>query len=528
VVEGIDGDQRRWTVLVILCISLIVLAIDSTVLNLALPSISRDLGSSASQLQWIIDAYILVFAALLLTTGAIGDRFGRKRLLQVGLVVFGFGSLAAALSISSEMLIVCRALLGIGGAMIMPSTLSIITDMFRDPRERAQAIAVWAAVFALGAGLGPVIGGYLLEYFDWNAVFFINLPIVAVALIGGYIYVRESTGEGAPKPDVAGVVLSAGGLFTLVYGIIKAGEQGWTASTVLVFLGVGTILLGVFAWWEKRSENNMLPLEFFRNMSFTGASGAMVLITFALLGSMFFLSQYFQSVQDYSPLAAALRFVPMAVVSFVITIMSAQVARRIGIKLTVSLGILTSGFGLFYLSQVATQDTSYLVLLGGIVIMALGIGMTMSPATDSMMGSLPVSRAGIGSAMNNTTRMVGGALGVAVLGAIMNATYLDRIEDLNIIAGLPEGAVEAVRSSIQGAHIAAGQFPPGISQSIIEGSNEAFTFGMTDAMFIGAIIMWASALFTLVLLPSRVQAPEDGDVHQTGDIYKADLGEDID
>ncbi|MFA4836120.1 MAG: MFS transporter [Dehalococcoidia bacterium] len=503
-------NRKRWIVLGILCLSLFIIAIDNMVLNLALPSISEDLGASASQLQWIINAYILVFASLLLTMGAIGDRFGRKRLLQVGLLLFGAGSLAAALSTSTEMLIACRAFLGIGGAMIMPSTLSILTDTFRDPQERAKAIAMWAAVFALGAAVGPVIGGYLLEHFNWSVVFYINLPVVTMALTGGYFFIRESRGEGAPKPDLPGVVLSIAGLFALVYGITKAGEESWTDSTVLICLGAASVVLGVFAWWESRSKNPMLPLAFLKNMSFTGASLAMVLTSFALMGSMFFMSQYLQSVQGYSPVASAVRMLPLAAAVFVTTIMSALVAERIGNKLAVGFGILIAGGGLLYLSLTLTAGSAYGVLVGGMVIMATGMGMTMSPATNAIQSSLPVSRAGIGSAMNDTTRQVGGALGVAVLGALMNATYLDKIDNVKIVDSLPEGAAEAVRSSIQGAHIAAGQLSADVSQTIVEKSNVAFTSGMTDAMFIGAIIMMVASVLTLIILPKRVQAPEEG------------------
>ncbi|MDD5095692.1 MAG: MFS transporter, partial [Dehalococcoidia bacterium] len=342
-------------------------------------------------------------------------RFGRKRLLQAGLFLFGAGSLAAALSTSTEMLIACRAFLGIGGAMIMPSTLSILTDTFRDPQERPKAIAMWAAVFAIGAALGPVIGGYLLEHFNWSVVFYINLPVVTMALIGGYVFIRESKGEGAPKPDLPGVVLSIAGLFVLVYGITKAGEESWTDSTVIICLGAAVVVLGVFAWWESRSQNPMLPLAFFKIMSFTGATMAMVLTSFALMGSMFFMSQYLQSVQGYSPVASALRMLPLAGVIFVTTIMSARIGEMIGNKLAVGFGILIAGGGLLYLSLTLTAGSA----------------------------------------------------------------YLDKIDHVKVMASLPEGAAAAVRSSIQGAHIAAGQLPADASRTIVEESNSAFTSGQT-------------------------------------------------
>ena len=508
-IEQTYKDGKRWIVLGILCLSLFIIAIDNMVLNLALPSISKDLGASVSQLQWITDAYILVFASLLLTMGAIGDRYGRKRILQMGTLLFGIGSLAAALSTSTEMLITFRAFLGIGGAMIMPSTLSILTDTFRNPQERAKAITMWAATFSLGAAVGPVIGGFLLEYFNWSIVFYINLPVVSIALIGGYFLIRESKGEGAPKPDIPGVILSTGGLFALVYGLIEAGEKSWTDSTVLACLAIAAVVLGGFTWWENRCETPMLPLSFFRNMSFTGASLSMILTAFALMGSMFFMSQYLQSVQGYSPVASALRMLPMAGVVFVSTIMSTRIAEEIGNKLTVSLGILIAGGGLLYFSLMLTPGTAYGVLVGGMAILATGMGMTMSPSTNVIQGSLPVSRAGIGSAMNNATRQVGGALGVAVLGSLMNATYLDKIENLGGFASLSVKSVEAIRSSIQGAHIVAEQLPKDMSQAIIDGSNSAFSSGMTDAMFVGAIIMGVTALITFILLPKRVHVLQE-------------------
>src|SRR5690349_13363908 len=250
--------ERRWLGLVFIGVSLIVISLDNTILNVAIPSISRTLGASASELQWIVDAYVLVFAALLLTVGGLGDRYGRKKMLQFGLVMFGIGSLGAGLSSTTNVLIATRAFLGIAGAAILPSTLSIISATF-PATERPRAIALWAAVFGLGVGVGPLIGGALLERFEWNSVFFVNLPIIVIALIGGARNIADSKDEYAPKADIPGVILSITGLFSLVYGIIEAGQKGWTEQTVLIAFVIAFVLLGLFAWWEARNPDAMLP-----------------------------------------------------------------------------------------------------------------------------------------------------------------------------------------------------------------------------------------------------------------------------
>jgi len=507
------GYRQRWIALAFLAVSLLIISLDNTVLNVALPSIANDLGASASGLQWIVDAYVLVFASLLLTMGSISDRLGRKKILQAGLILFGIGSLLAALSTSTEMLTACRAFMGIGAASIMPSTLSILTATFRDPSERAKAIAIWAGVFGLGMGIGPVVAGALLEHFSWHSVFFINLPVVAIGLIGGYLYIENSRDEKASSPDIPGVFLSIGGLFALVYGIIKAGEEAsWTAGPVLWSLGTAAALLAIFAWWERRTPNPMLPMSFFKNMSFTGANIALTLVMFSMFGSMFFMSQYFQSVQDCTPLQAGLRVLPVAPISMGMAINSARLAKRIGTKLTVSLGIFLAACGMFYLSRMSHVDTDYWIVLIGIAIMAAGMGTAMSPATNSIMGSVPVRKAGVGSAMNDTNRQVGGALGVAILGTVMNTTYLNTVDKLgnNAGASLPDPVFHAIRSSIQGAHIAAQHIPdPALAQRVIDLSNKGFVSGMNDAMLVASLIMFIASLATLIILPSQVRPAEE-------------------
>ncbi len=512
--------NNRWWSLVCVCISLIVISLDNTILNVALPAISRSLGASASQLQWVLDAYVLVFAAMLLTMGSIGDRVGRKRALQFGLVWFAAGSLAAALSATTNMLILTRAFLGIGGATIMPSTLSIITASFPDRKERSKAIGIWAAVFALGVGIGPVIGGWLLERFEWGSVFMVNLPIAAVALISGQIFITDSRDENAPKPDVPGVLLSIVGLFALVYGIIEAGQTSWTDTTVLTAFGASIVLLGLFGWWESHTSHPMLPIRFFRNLSFTGANIAVAMLTFCLFGALFFLSQFFQSVQGYSPLEAGVRILPMALMAMVASGLSSRLSERFGIKIVTSIGLLISACGFLYMASLAVADIPYGVAVVGLSITALGIGLAMPVATDSIMGSVPVDKAGVGSAMNDTTRQIGGALGIAILGTIMNRTYLVSVNNLlatnPLFKLLPDKGVEAIRASITGAHVVAEQIPvAAMAKQLTDTANAAFVTGMKDALFVGAGILLAAAVITFIILPAHVQASQETAVPST-------------
>ena len=504
--EQTKGYRQRWIALIFMGISLLIISLDNTVMNMALPTISKDLGSSASQLQWIVDAYVLSIAGLLLTIGYLGDRFGRKPTLMAGLIVFGLCSLGAALSNSTGMLITMRALMGIGAATIMPATLSILTATFRDPKERAQAIALWAAVFSLGMGIGPLVGGYLLNHFHWSSVFYINIPIVIIGLIGSGLFITNSRSENPRKIDVPGAILSIGGVFALVFAIIQAGQDGWTANHVLWAFGAAALLITVFIIWEMKYKDAMLPLHFFKNMSFTGANVALTLVSFGLMGSFFFLGQFLQSVQNYSPLDAGIRLLPMAVVSFISAIISARVAQYLGTKYTVALGIFIAAVGFYYFDVVAAVDMSYATFLIPMCLTALGIGLTMSPATNSVMSAIPVGQSGVGSAMNNTTRQIGGALGVAVLGTILNSTYLAKINEVQWPVQLPTQALAGIHNSIQGAHMVAQNISnPQLAQVIVNQSNQAFTYGAQHALFVSSIIMAVSAVLTLFILPSKVR-----------------------
>jgi EmrB/QacA subfamily drug resistance transporter len=503
------GPTNRWLSLVFLCLSLLVISLDNTVVNVALPSISNQLGGSDTDLQWIVAAYILVFAAFLLTMGALGDRIGRKRVLQFGLMWFGAGSLLAALSPSTGMLILSRALLGVGGAMIMTSTLSLISATFLDQKERFQAIAIWGAMFGLGGALGPLVGGLLLQAFDWKAVFLINLPVIAVALIGGAVTITESRDTNVHPLDLPGVLLSILGLFALVYGIIQAGVTSWTDQHAWLAFGAALVLLGCFALWESRAPHAMLPVALFKNRTFSAANAALVLVMFALFGSIFFLSQYLQSVQGYSALAAGVRLLPMALVVTVVSILSARLYSRLGLKITVGGSILLAAVGLFFLSRVATTDASYAVIALALIIFTAGLGLAMPPATAAVMSSVPVSKAGIGSAMNNTTRQVGAALGVVVLGSIMNSVYLSQVARLRyapLLAHVPAQVLDSTSLGVQEAHIIAHSIAdPHIAQMIADAANQAFVSGMAEAMLVGAVILAVAAVLAFAILPVKVR-----------------------
>ncbi|HXX59252.1 MAG TPA: MFS transporter [Dehalococcoidales bacterium] len=498
--------KKRWIALGFLILSLLVIALDNTVLNLALPSISDELGTTASGLQWIVDAYVLVFASLLLTLGSIGDRFGRKKVLQIGLIVFGLFSLGAALSRSTMSLTAMRAMMGIGGAAIMPSTLSILTATFHDPRERAQAIAFWTATFALGTGIGPLVGGWLLKYFHWSSVFYINLPVVVIAVIGGQFFIPDSRAEKPRSIDIPGCILSMSGLFALVYGIIQAGIDSWTAPSVLWAFGAAVVLLSGFALWERHVAQPMLPLHFFKNMSFTGANLTLTLVAFSLFGVFFFMSQYLQSVHGYTPLQAGIRLLPMAGAAFIGSASSARLAQRINTKFTVFLGVLVAATGLYYFYRISGIDTNYGLIVIGMCITAIGIGMTMSPATNSIMGSIPVDEAGVGSAMNDTTRQIGGALGVAIMGTLLNSAYIAKIDAVKWPVPLPAQVTDAIRGSIQGAHIAAQKLPsPALTKFVVDQANQAFTDSMAHALLVTAIIMTATAVMALFIIPGKIR-----------------------
>ena len=439
--------DRRWAALAVLCLSLIVIGMDNTILNVALPTLARELGASGSELQWTVDAYVLVFAGLLLSMGSLGDRFGRKLMLQLGLIVFGLGSLGSALAGSAVTLIAMRGLMGVGAALIMPSTLSIITNIFTNPRERGRAIGAWAGVAGFGIVLGPVIGGWLLEHFWWGSVFMVNLPVVVVALGLGVLLVPESKDPVATSLDPVGALLSVAALTTLVYGIIEAPGRGWTDGVIIACFAAALVLAVVFVGWEFRVQHPMLQIGFFRDLRFSMGAASIMLVFFALLGGIFVLTQYLQFVRGYSPLEAGLRVTPVAAVILGAPLGS-RLVERVGSKVVVAGGMALVAAALALLSF-ADQATGYGMIAAALAVFGLGMGATTAPATECVMGSLPLAKAGVGSAMNDTTRLVGAALGVAVVGSVLSSLYSSSIGPAT--TGLPLPVAAAAGDSIGSA-----------------------------------------------------------------------------
>ena len=504
---AIMSNRRSVAAVATLSISLLMIGLDNTILNVTLPTLQRELGATSSQLQWSVDAYLLVFAGLLLAAGNLGDRFGRRRALQGGLVVFGIGSALAALSSSADQLIASRALMGVGGALIMPSTLSIIANIYSGA-QRARAIAVWTAVAGLGIALGPVTGGWLLEHFWWGSIFLVNLPIALVTLVAGNFLVPESRDPAAGRPDPIGVVLSIFGLLSLVYGIIQAPTQGWTSPATLTVFAGASLLLTLFVAWELRTPHPMLQLRLFHDRRFSAASASIALAFFALFGTLFFLTQYLQLVLGYTALQAGARTVPVAVGLVLGSAVSTRMNTRLGTKLTVVAGMLLAAAGLAVLTG-ATPTSGYGRVLVALLFAGAGIGLAMAPATDSVMGSLPLAKASVGSAMNDTARLVGAAFGVAVQGAIISQVYGSRINA--VAAQLPDSAAVPTRDSLQGALQVSQQLGGASGTALRSAARLAYTDAMNSAVLVGAAVALLAATVALLLLParSRAQLPTD-------------------
>jgi EmrB/QacA subfamily drug resistance transporter len=497
-----EPHPRRRRVLAVLCLSLLVVTIDNTILNTALPTLARVLHASTGALQWITDSYTLIFAALLITAGALGDRYGSRRALMFGLVVFGAGSIGAALSGGTGTLIAFRALMGLGGAFVMPGTLSILSGVF-PAEERPGAIGAWSAVAGIGIVVGPTLGGLLLDHFSWGSVFWINVPLVAAALVGVAVVVPELAGRERHPLDPIGALLSVAGLAALVDAVIEAPNRGWLSPTTLVETLAALAVIGGFIVWELRAAHPMINIRVFANRAFSGAAGAVALTFFALFGSLFALTQYLQLVHGYSALGAGVRALPFGLAMGAVSPLSNLAARRFGVRVVIPSGLAFMGGGLLWLAQVA-PTTPYLRLVGAVILMGAGMGLVMAPASATIMGSLPAHQAGVGSAVNDTVREVGGALGVAVIGSLVSAGYRSH---LHLPAGLPDSAAATARSSIAAADAVAAHAGP--SGALVSSTaHAAYTTAMSQGFEVAAAIALLGAAAAARRLPGRRRAEE--------------------
>ncbi len=504
------GGAWRWATLSVLCITLLLISLDNTVLNVALPSIVRTLHATASQLQWIVDAYAVVFAGLLLSLGALGDRVGRKWVFMGGLVVFGAGSAFAAFSGSPDRLTLARAIMGVGAAALMPCTLSILTNVFTAEHERARAIGFWSATAGLGVAIGPILGGFLLVHFWWGSVFLVNVPIALLGLIATAFLVPNSKNPSATRADPVGATLSILGLGLLLWGIIEAPNRTWTSPLVLGALAGSAAIIVAFVLWERHSDHPMLPLRFFHHRRYSAAIASLALVLFALLGLFFLVTQYLQFSLGFSPLRTGLAIGPIALVLLFVAPLSIVAARRFGTKPVVAGGLLLVAVGLGLLSGTTVQSTyrdavPYFVLIG------VGVGLALAPSTESIMGSLPKEEAGVGSATSDTSMQIGGALGVAVLGTALNIRYQNVLTPLLAHQAVPASISKLILGSLGGALAVAQHVPGPTGDALAAAARRGFVSGMDLGLVIASVVVGVAGLVVLAVLPNR---PEEPDPHE--------------
>ena len=497
-----EQHPHRWGALVVLCAAALIINLDNTILNVALPTLVRDLRATSSQLQWIVDSYAMVFAGLLLVGGSLADRFGRKRIFLIGLAFFAVGSIGAARSSSVDLLIAFRAVMGVGAALTIPSSLSIINDVFRNPKERAKAIGAWGGTIGLGIAIGPIAGGLLLARFWWGSIFLVNVPIVIAAFVGAVLFVPNSKNPAADRPDPGGAILSILGLGLLLWSIIEGPTQGWTSPRVILSGSASLVVLISFVAWEARSSHPMLKLAFFRERRFSIAAAAECLGTFGLLGALFLQTQFLQFDLGNSPLRSGLRILPMAATLVVSAVLSPFIARLIGVKFTVAAALAAIAGGLWQISAASSLATTYGGVLPGLLLIGLGAGLLLPTATNSVVGSVPQGDSGMGSATNAVALQVGGALGVAVIGSVASTRYQGHMTGALEGRHLPASVTHAILGSLGGALGVAHAVGGATGASLAAAARAAFMSGLGVSFSVGAIVALVGILIVLAYLPS--------------------------
>jgi len=500
--------RGKGLILATLCLAALIINLDTTIVNVALPALVRQINATTTDLQWVVDAYNLVFAALVLAAGSLADRLGRKGMLLAGLGVFGAASLAGSFATSSGQLIAARAVMGLGAAMMFPSTLSLLTNVFTERRQRALAIGVWGASAGVGIALGPIAGGWLLDEFWWGSIFLFMVPIAAVVALLVAWRVPTSRDPRTPPVDWRGFALSTAGMSLIVYGIIQAPEWGWASAATIGVLAAGVVAFGLLVVAELRTASPMIDVSLFRNPRFTAAAASVAISFFALLGFIFLVTQYFQVVRGYSPLDTGVRLLPVAASVGVAAVAGTRLAVRVGNKVIVGGGMALFCAALVWISTFSPV-TSYAVIAASMVVLGTGMGFTQAPATEAIMGAVPAQRAGIASAVNGATRLFGGTLGVAVIGSVAASLYTSRLTAL-LPPGLPARAVTAAEGSVGGAAVAADRLAQaglaGLARRLADAAQAAFMHSLSGACLVAAGVTASGVLLVAIWLPNRPRA----------------------
>jgi EmrB/QacA subfamily drug resistance transporter len=511
--EG-DSMHNRALILVSLLLAAFAINLDTTIVNVALPTLVGELHASNSQLQWIVDAYNLVFAAFLLACGSLSDRFGRKGMLLSGLALFGLASAAGGLMSSSGGLIVARCFMGLGAAMVFPATLSLISNIFTERGERARAIGLWGATAGIAIALGPIVGGWLLEQFNWTSIFFAMTPVAAVAAALVARSVPSSRDPRAPALDFPGFAFSTGAMALLIFTIIEAPEHGWSSARSLAGFAAAALLLGAFVAWERHSEEPMLDVRLFANARFTAASGAVTVAFFSLFGFIFLMTQYFQFIKHYGPLSAGVHLLPVATSVGVASVIGTRLAVRFGTKLVVTAGLLMVTAFYVWVAAIIAPGTGYLTIALQMVLYGIGMGLTSAPATEAIMGAVPTAKAGVGSAVNDATRLLGGTLGVAVIGSVYASLY-DSHLGARLPGSLPSGLAHVAHSSVGSALGLAGKLGASGQATLAAGVSHAASSSFIDGLGLGCLVAGgvglAGAAMAAWLLPSFPTVDEEPD-----------------
>src|SRR5690348_15664330 len=511
--------RSKSMILIALLLAAFLVNLDTTMVNVALPAMVRQLHATTTQLQWVVDSYNLVFAALLLTFGSLSDRFGRKGMLLAGLAVVGTASLAGGFTTGAGQLIAARAVMGLGAAMTFPATLSLISNVFTERRERARAIGLWGAIGGAAIALGPIVGGWLLEHYNWASIFFAMVPVAAAAAILVTLVVPPSRDPDAAAVDIPGLVLSSAAMALLVFTIIEAPTYGWGAGRSVAGFAAAAVLLAGFIAAERRAAHPMLEVGLFRNLRFSAASAAVTVSFFTLFGFLFRITQYFQFVRGYAPLSTGVRLLPVAVSVGAGSVAGTQLAVRAGTKLVVTAGLVAMAGMYGWVAATTSATLAYGIIAAQMVVYGLGLGLTSAPATESIMGAISAAKAGVGSAVNDATRLVGGTLGVAVIGSVYASVYGSHLT-ATLPAAVPGRAAAIAHQSVGAAYAAAGKITalghPALAQALQHASTSAFLRGLTVGCLVAGGVAALGAFLAALFLPAQPPGQTAGEAGTTG------------